>query len=95
MTWKLENHAIEKMDEYGVPEHMQGGLVRYFNDRIDPGHFLTAVLENNLMKAFDRADLGNRKALYSYVVWLYNQAPMGSYGSPEKVKAWLEGEGEA
>lgn len=53
-----------------------------------PGDFLRAVLENDLSEACGRADLFNRRKLYEYVVWLYNEAPSKCWGSREKVKAW-------
>ena len=81
---------IAKMDEYGVPGYMQDGLTSYFNDHRAPGGFLTAVLENDLMGAFSKADMTNERALHSYAKWLFNHANVGAFGSPEKVKAWLE-----
>ena len=85
---------IEKMTEYGIPGYMQGGLIRYFNDRLPPGGFLTAVLENDLMGAFAHADDTNKRRMRSYVMWLYNEVPgrpNGGWGSPEAVKKWLDG----
>jgi len=41
----------------------------------DPGHFLAAVLKNDLFKAINRADDTNVKALKLYVMFLYNVAP--------------------
>lgn len=94
LTYQLNEQQIEKMTEYGIPEYMQGGLIRYFNNRIPPGHFLTAVLENNRMVAFSRADETNREAMHSYCMWLYNQAPgrPHGWGSPEAVHEWLMGD---
>jgi len=72
-----------------LPEHCVDGLFRYFDNRIPPGGFMTALLENDLKETFARADEINREAVFAYVYWLYNHAPMGSYGSPEAVSAWL------
>ena len=93
--YTLTQHQIDKMDEYGVPAHMRGALVRYYNNRLPPGGFLTAVLSNDLMGALSQADETNKHALPAYGMWLYNQAPIGSYGSRENVRRWLEGEQEA
>jgi hypothetical protein len=87
---KLSEHQKAKMDEYGIPGYMQGGLVRYYENGIPPGSFLTAVLKNDLMEAFNAADSNNQKAMRSYVMWLYNAAPMGSFGSPEAVTRWYK-----
>jgi len=83
-------HERSKMTEYGVPGYMQDALVSYFNDHQSTGHFLTAVLENDLMGAMNHADSTNKKAIPAYAMWLYNHADVGAFGSKEKVKAWLE-----
>ncbi len=66
-----------------------GPLERYINHHILPGGFLTAVLENDLKEACARADLENRRKLFEYIQYLYNEAPMQAWGSPEKVAAWV------
>ena len=78
-----------RMRGQGIPHYMVGGVLRYFNDHIEPGDFLVALLENNFMEACGMADENNLPALAAWAGLLYNLAPRGSYGSPEKVKAWL------
>jgi len=39
------------------------------------GHFLTAVLENNLHGAFSRADDRSRESLYTICQYIYNRLP--------------------
>jgi len=92
--YKLSERDILKMSEYGIPERMQGGLIRYFDNRIPPGHFLTAVLSNDLMEAIARADDENVYCLKAYAMWLYNVPPgrPNGWGSPEAVKEWIAGE---
>ena len=80
----MRNTAIEL-----VPAHMQSGLRRYIEDRIPPGDFMQAVLENDLREALGRADQINRHALFDIVSWLWSYAPADCWGSPEKVAAWL------
>jgi len=65
-------------------------LTRYLADHSPVGGFLTAVLKNDLMEACGRADDNNISALPAYAGFLYNYAPMECYGSPEKVRAWIE-----
>jgi hypothetical protein len=56
----------------------------------EPGGFVTAVLENNLMEAFGRADEENRYSLFDICNYVYNEIPAGSHGSPAKVEAWMK-----
>ncbi len=65
------------------------GLLRYKDHKIPTGDFLKAVLENNLVEAFRRADLENRRDMYEIVQFCYNELPASAWGSPEKVKRWL------
>ena len=71
-----------------LPEHLQDNIKRYIEDGLQGGHFLTAVLSNDLTGAVNRADSGNRKALVDIVTWLYNEAPQGCWGSKENVENW-------
>ncbi len=92
--FELGERRIAKMTEYGIPEYMQGGLIRYFENQIPPGNFLTAILQNDLMEAFGRADETNRYSMRAYVIWLYNAAPgrPNGWGSPKAVSEWLAGQ---
>lgn len=86
--------ATLKFDgEYSaIPGNTQDGLERYLVHKIPPGGFLTAVLENDLMGAFNRADLGNQRAMHLIAKFLYNRMPIGSYGSKQQVNDWLNNE---
>lgn len=68
-------------------------LQRYIERGTPVGGFLTALLENNLKETFARADDENRATLYEYVQWLYQYAPSGCWGSPERVSDWLKAGG--
>lgn len=74
-----------------VPQHTLEALDMYVKERIPTGDFLYAVLTNNLMEAFGRADELNREALYDICVYVYNEIPGICHGSPEKVESWLNG----
>lgn len=76
---------------YPIGDLMYGALDRYVNDRLPPGSFLTAVLENNLKDAVGRADSFNIINLHNIVGYIYNYAPQICWGSPAKVDAWLHG----
>lgn len=72
-----------------LPPGVQGCVQRYLEEHVQPGHFMTAVLCNDLRVAFRRADDINREALFDIVSWLYVNAPAISWGSPEAVSVWL------
>ena len=66
---------------------------RFIEDGIPGGGFVTALFENDLLGAFNKADLSNQRAMLAYAEFLYNQAPAESHGSPEKVSAWIKAGG--
>lgn len=79
---------LTKARELGIPAPCAEGLTAHVYDGRPVGHFLTAVLENNLKEACSRADLDNRRCLYEYVFLLYNYAPAGCWGAPGKARDW-------
>lgn len=86
--------AVERMHSdficFGLPQGMWGGIKRYLTHGIGPGHFLTAVLENDLAEAIARADEENMNLLPQYVKFFYNCVPGGAWHSKANVKAWRE-----
>ena len=62
-------------DRRGIPEHMIGTVLRYFNDHLPPGDFLCAVLVNDFMEACGRADERNLEALPVWASFLYQRGP--------------------
>jgi hypothetical protein len=87
---KIHPKAIEKLYDYGIPERMHGGLIRYVEQGIPPGDFLQAVINNDLREACGRADDENKRLLPEYIMWFYNWAPGACWGSPENFKEWME-----
>lgn len=80
-----------KQDEYfPIREDLLGAMERYLNNGIMPGGFLTAVLENNLVDAFCRADMENSANLKNIAGYVYNNIPSQAWGSKEKIGKWLE-----
>ena len=73
-----------------IPSHMIEGLRNYVEHGIPPGSFLTAVLENDFVDAVGQADQTNLQYLWAWAALLYNELPERSWGSPAKVKAWME-----
>lgn len=78
-----------------VPEHLHEGLIEYIVDGRPVGGFLQAVLENDLLEAFGRADHESAAGLQNLCAFLYNDAPSACFGSPEFVRAWYEKHAEA
>lgn len=78
-----------------VPQRFVGGLNRYFNDHIETGSFLRAVLENDLTLALCHADYYSGKELGWIVKGLMENAPSHAWGSKHAVAAWLSDETRA
>ena len=76
-----------------LPSHMRDGLWRYLQHGIKPGGFATAVLENNLVEAYGRADETNAACMKDWAGWLYNNAPRGCWGDPGTVQEWMSHRG--
>ena len=69
-----------------------GGIDRYCL-RYPPGHFITRLMENDLMGAMGHADGENKKAIVDICRYVYNEIPAGvSHGSVKAVDSWLTGE---
>lgn len=75
--------------KYDIPKSVVESLDRYVNHGIEPGGFVTAVLENNLMEAIGRADHININYLKDICGHIYNNLPASCHGSPAKVEQWL------
>lgn len=73
-----------------LPEGLRSGMKLYVEQGILPGGFLTAVLENNLSGAFQRADSRNLPRLQSIVEWCYWELPSPAWGSTGAVAAWIK-----
>ena len=72
-----------------IPDHLLAGLDDYVRDRMEVGHFLTALLTNDLRGAYERGDAVSVAALPALVLYCNSCLPAPAWGSPEKVKAWL------
>lgn len=83
------------VDYSQLPEHMQAGMQLYIERGIAPGSFQRAVLSNDFMEAFNRADDVNTAAMRDYASFLNNEAPGGCYGSPQHVADWIKSGGLA
>lgn len=73
-----------------IPAHTMDALNRYVNDGLPPGGFLTAVLENDLRGAVQRADDTNLPVIPIIVGYLYNRVPSHCWGGPGTVEEYCE-----
>lgn len=79
------------MTDYSkLPRYMQDAARLYVDHGIQGGSFFTAVVSNDLKGAFSRADDTNTAAMAAWAMWLYNDAPNGCHGSPQKVADWIK-----
>lgn len=62
------------------PPGVRESLERYRDDGIPVGDFLEAVLSNDLMTAFARADADNTEAMPHICAWIYNEMPRSLWG---------------
>jgi hypothetical protein len=69
---------------------LRESLIAYRDEGKPVGHFLTALLSNDLVGACGAADQTNLWLLPIYAAFLYNEMPSRAWGSAEKVAAWLE-----
>ena len=75
-----------------ISDYIGSAIDMYLNNYLPPGDFLTAVICNDLKGAVGRADDFNIRNIPAIVAYFYNEAPSISWGSKEKMKAWLENE---
>ena len=86
-------YNFEFPDSFG--ELLCRSLENWIEHGTRPGHFVTAVLTNNLFEAIARADSNNVKLLPDIVRWVYSHAPSSCWGTEEKMKEWKGLENEA
>jgi hypothetical protein len=82
-------HLRDRLTEANIPYRLWEGLVEYLVERRPMGHFLTAIVSNDLMEACTRADPVCRTHIPDVVMFLLTYAPANAWGSKEVVAAWL------
>lgn len=82
--------SVYRFRKFEISDRMLPRLQGYTEFHRPVGDFLMAVLSNDLRGACQRADDENIENLPAYVAYLYNEAPGACWGSPEKVKEWLD-----
>ena len=72
-----------------VPASLHPAIRAYIDEHRLPGHFLQAVICNDLSKALARADPENLDNIIAITGFFYNEAPSPCWGSKEKMVAWV------
>ena len=75
------------IDKLTVP--IRGAIRRYIFDGVQPGHFLTEVIQDNLFGAVAQADENSMKSLRTITQLFYNRCPSQCWGSEKKMKTWV------
>lgn len=73
-----------------IPPALIRGLERYREDHLPTGSFLRSVLCGELFEAALRADTESTQQLSAIALHVMRELPAESWGSREKVNAWLE-----
>lgn len=89
MDIRTINTDPDRQEYRRIPTHLLEGLADYAEKGVPPGGFLTSVLENDLRRACDKADLDSRRCLPDLVRLVFNHLPAGCWGSPAKVEQWI------
>lgn len=84
-----EQELVHKLAMTPIPPHMHDGIVQYILTGRPTGSFLTAIFENDLKGACNRADHENQKIIFDYVFFLYNNAPSACWGSEARHQEWI------
>ena len=78
-----------------VPERIKKAIDLHASEGSPCGSFVTAVLENKLMEAVNRADGECLDNLRDIVLYCYNELPSPCWGSKEEVLLWQAKGGDA
>ena len=91
-TPKIENEY--RFRGFHVNAFLVSRIQAYVETGCPLGHFLTAIICNDLQEAVERADDENIHNLPAFVGYFYNETPGACWGSKEKMKAWIKAKRE-
>ena len=86
---------MKKINYDMAPNNSGKAYKRYYQQGIDPGDFIRAVLANDLMGAVQRADAANVACLVEHVSFVYNELPFVCSGNLERVTKWMRSGGSS
>lgn len=84
-----------KVEDFYNSQHFYVGianvesLAAYASTGRRPGGFLEAMLEGNLYRATQNADINNQQRMFHIARHIIDTLPAESYGTPEKVRKWI------
>lgn len=90
---RREHEAVFSPDS--CPQHLRESLERYALHGIPTGDCLRAVLANDLMEAFCRADVETARSMAAIASYVWNRVPRDAWGSYGDVDAWISRHREA
>jgi len=82
-------YEIDRETLKDIPEHMHDAICLYYEQGVEPGDFLSAVINNDLKNAVGRADHINLPCLHHFVRWFYWNPPSGTWGYPGAVEDYI------
>lgn len=98
--WKYPNGTLSKAERVkcgteaamaaGVPETTARQLAVYVVSGVPPSGFVRALLENDLVQTFSRADEEHRLAMFDIVKFVYNVVPVIMCGNKGNVDSWID-----
>jgi len=80
-----------KADPNFCPLPIRAAIDRFVRDRLRPGGFVNAILENDLLEAINRADSANLFLIPHIVAYMAEHVPASARGSEAWVNDWLQG----
>lgn len=89
----IQDYTVEQLvEKYDVPERIVEGIKAYVEERRPVGHFLQAVIRNDLCETFARADDEVIQCLHGIVKIFYNQVPGNAWRTRKRYEDWLSRE---
>jgi hypothetical protein len=75
-------------EKYHLPDYMLDAVQSWVLGGKRPGYFLEALLKNDFMGAAAMADDNNRRLLWEWAGFLYNEVPSECKGSDSRFWNW-------
>jgi hypothetical protein len=85
---RIEKWVEEMESQFDIPDYLAWSLARYVVLALPPGGFLTAVLQNDLHGAVNRADEDSLAALARVSACVYNLLPGNCHGDAKAIARW-------